>query len=166
VVGLQEVRLGLVANLSFADSWARAETRQPACPIPCFRRRRYGCVLDDDMLMALPPDQLDQRSSAWRPANNGFLTRSRNTAFSRTFAPHGVSYPDRNPPAPGGSKQGRTAKDAKVRKGTPRILNWPLLPLVVRSHSSAWRSVAVHISKRRDRTTREGVPGDSRFARQ
>jgi uncharacterized protein (DUF169 family) len=34
------------------------KTRQPSLSIPCFAERRYGGVLDDEMLMALPPDYL------------------------------------------------------------------------------------------------------------
>ena len=30
-------------------------TREPSLSIPCFAERRYGGVLDDEMLMALPP---------------------------------------------------------------------------------------------------------------
>ena len=42
-----------------ADSWGRAlKTRQPSLSIPCFAERRYGGVLDDEMLMALPPDDI------------------------------------------------------------------------------------------------------------
>ena len=34
------------------------KTREPSLSIPCFAERRYGGVLDDEMLMALPPDYL------------------------------------------------------------------------------------------------------------
>ena len=44
---------------SIVDSWGRArKTREPSLSIPCFAERRYGGVLDDEMLMALPPEQL------------------------------------------------------------------------------------------------------------
>ena len=36
----------------------RSNTRQPSLSIPCFAERRYGGVLDDEMLMALPPDDI------------------------------------------------------------------------------------------------------------
>jgi uncharacterized protein (DUF169 family) len=35
-------------------------TREPSLSIPCFAERRYGGVLDDEMLMALPPDYLSK----------------------------------------------------------------------------------------------------------
>ncbi len=39
-----------------ADSWGRAlKTGQPSLSIPCFAERRYGGVLDDELLMALAP---------------------------------------------------------------------------------------------------------------
>ena len=42
-----------------ADSWGRAlSKREPSLSIPCFAERRYGGVLDDEMLMALPPELL------------------------------------------------------------------------------------------------------------
>ena len=34
------------------------DDREPSLSIPCFAERRYGGVLDDEMLMALPPDYL------------------------------------------------------------------------------------------------------------
>jgi hypothetical protein len=34
------------------------KTCEPSLSIPCFAARRYGGVLDDDMLMALPPEHL------------------------------------------------------------------------------------------------------------
>ena len=41
---------------SCADSWGRAlKTGQPSLSIPCFAERRYGGVLDDELLMALAP---------------------------------------------------------------------------------------------------------------
>jgi len=41
--------------------------------IPCFAERRYGGVLDDEMLMALPPEQLAQAISGMETlGNNGF----------------------------------------------------------------------------------------------
>ena len=49
------------ANPPAPISWGRAlKTREPSLSIPCFAERRYGGVLDDEMLMALPPDYLDK----------------------------------------------------------------------------------------------------------
>ncbi len=42
-----------------ADSWGRAlKTRETSLSIPCYAERRYGGVADDEMLMALPPQEL------------------------------------------------------------------------------------------------------------
>lgn len=42
-----------------ADSWGRAlATRQTSLSIPCYAERRYGGVADDELLMALPPEDL------------------------------------------------------------------------------------------------------------
>ena len=49
----------VVGESACADSWGRAlKTRRPSLSIPCFAERRYGGVLDDEMLMALPPDDI------------------------------------------------------------------------------------------------------------
>ncbi len=48
-----------VGESSCADSWGRAlATRSPSLSIPCYAERRYGGVLDDEMLMALPPEYI------------------------------------------------------------------------------------------------------------
>ena len=49
----------VVGESSCADSWGRAlATRKPSLSIPCYAERRYGGVLDDELLMALPPADL------------------------------------------------------------------------------------------------------------
>lgn len=54
--GYKNFEWGVVGESSCADSWGRAlSTRTPSLSIPCFAERRYGGVLDDEMLMALPP---------------------------------------------------------------------------------------------------------------
>src|SRR6185312_9533019 len=59
--GYKRFDWSVVGESACADSWGRAlKTRQPSLSIPCFAERRYGGVLDDEMLMALPPDQLQQ----------------------------------------------------------------------------------------------------------
>ncbi len=45
----------VVGESACADSWGRAlKTGEPSLSIPCFAERRYGGVQDDEMLMALP----------------------------------------------------------------------------------------------------------------
>lgn len=54
--GYKRFDWSVVGESSCADSWGRAlSTREPSLSIPCFAERRYGGVLDDEMLMALPP---------------------------------------------------------------------------------------------------------------
>ncbi|KAB7705544.1 hypothetical protein F9802_13460 [Bacillus aerolatus] len=49
----------VVGESSCADSWGRAlATGKPSLSLPCFAERRYGGVLDDEMLMALSPQDL------------------------------------------------------------------------------------------------------------
>lgn len=57
--GYQRFDWSVVGESACADSWGRAlAKREPSLSIPCFAERRYGGVLDDEMLMALPPELL------------------------------------------------------------------------------------------------------------
>jgi uncharacterized protein (DUF169 family) len=57
--GYKRFDWSVVGESACADSWGRAlTTRQPSLSIPCFAERRYGGVLDEEMLMATPPEQL------------------------------------------------------------------------------------------------------------
>jgi uncharacterized protein (DUF169 family) len=57
--GYKRFEWSVVGESACADSWGRAlKLRTPSLSIPCFAERRYGGVLDDEMLMALPPDYL------------------------------------------------------------------------------------------------------------
>ena len=48
-----------VGESACADSWGRAlATGEPSLSIPCFAERRYGGVMEDELLMALPPHYL------------------------------------------------------------------------------------------------------------
>ncbi|MCA8057381.1 MULTISPECIES: DUF169 domain-containing protein [Burkholderia cepacia complex] len=59
--GYKRFDWSVVGESSCADSWGRAlKTGEPSLSIPCFAERRYGGVLDDEMLMALPPAALAQ----------------------------------------------------------------------------------------------------------
>ena len=63
----------VVGESACADSWGRAlATGQPSLSIPCFAERRYGGVLDDELLMALPPKYLPKVIAGMeRLAGNG-----------------------------------------------------------------------------------------------
>jgi len=55
----KKLEWGVVGESSCADSWGRAlATGEPSLSIPCYAERRYGGVLDDEMLMALAPADL------------------------------------------------------------------------------------------------------------
>jgi uncharacterized protein (DUF169 family) len=96
--GYKRFDWSVVGESSCADSWGRAlATREPSLSIPCFAERRYGGVLDDELLMALPPTKLEQAIAGMQAlAKNG---------FRYPFAQYGiqqdvragmvVSYPDR-----------------------------------------------------------------------
>ena len=54
--GYTKFNFGVVGESACADSWGRAlQTGEPSLAIPCFAERRYGGVLDDELLMAIPP---------------------------------------------------------------------------------------------------------------
>ncbi len=54
--GYRKLEWGCVGESSCADSWGRAlKTGEPSLSIPCFAERRYGGVMEDELLMAMPP---------------------------------------------------------------------------------------------------------------
>jgi uncharacterized protein (DUF169 family) len=54
--GYKKLEWGCVGESACADSWGRAlTTGEPSLSIPCYAERRYGGVLEDELLMALPP---------------------------------------------------------------------------------------------------------------
>jgi len=72
--GYKRFDWSVVGESACADSWGRAlAKREPSLSIPCFAERRYGGVLDDEMLMALPPEDLERAIAGMRAlAKNGF----------------------------------------------------------------------------------------------
>jgi uncharacterized protein (DUF169 family) len=54
--GYKNFEWGCVGESACADSWGRAlKLDEPSVSIPCFAERRYGGVLEDELLMATPP---------------------------------------------------------------------------------------------------------------
>ena len=54
--GYKKLTFSCVGESACADSWGRAlATQEPSLSLPCFAERRYGGVLEDELLMALPP---------------------------------------------------------------------------------------------------------------
>ncbi|MBL8773924.1 MAG: DUF169 domain-containing protein [Phenylobacterium sp.] len=72
--GYKKFDWGVVGESACADSWGRALTRrEPSLSIPCFAERRYGGVLDDEMLMATPGEYLVKAIAGMKAlAKNGF----------------------------------------------------------------------------------------------
>jgi uncharacterized protein (DUF169 family) len=57
--GYKKLEWGCVGESACADSWGRAlATGEPSLSIPCFAERRYGGVMEDELLMAIPPHYL------------------------------------------------------------------------------------------------------------
>ena len=96
--GYRRFDWSVVGESACADSWGRAlKTREPSLSIPCFAERRYGGVLDDEMLMALPPDQLQIAISGMQAlARNGFRYPFPQYGIQQDAREGlGVSYPSR-----------------------------------------------------------------------
>lgn len=96
--GYKKLNWGCVGESACADSWGRAlATGEPSLSIPCFAERRYGGVMEDELLMALPPaflpkvvaglDALSRNGLRYPIAQYGINTDAR--------AGLGVSYGDR-----------------------------------------------------------------------
>ncbi len=71
--GYRKFEWSVVGESACADSWGRAlKTGEPSLAIPCFAERRYGGVLDDELLMALPPKYIPRAIAGMeRLAGNG-----------------------------------------------------------------------------------------------
>jgi len=96
--GYKRFDWSVVGESACADSWGRAlRTREPSLSIPCFAERRYGGVLDDEMLMALPPEQLGKAIAGMEAlAKNGFRYPFAQYGIQQDVrAGMAVSYPDR-----------------------------------------------------------------------
>ena len=96
--GYKRFDWSVVGESACADSWGRAlRTREPSLAIPCFAERRYGGVLDDEMLMALPPDELPKAIAGMEAlAKNGLRYPFPQYGIQQDVrAGMAVSYPSR-----------------------------------------------------------------------
>lgn len=100
--GYKRFDWSVVGESACADSWGRAFTlREPSLSIPCFAERRYGGVLDEEMLMALPPEYLKKAIAGMKAlAKNGFRYPFSQYGIQQDVrAGMAVSYPDRASPS-------------------------------------------------------------------
>ena len=82
--GFNKLNWGCVGESACADSWGRAlKTGEPSLSIPCFAERRYGGVMEDELLMAIPPGFLPK-------VIDGLDHLSRN-GLRYPIAPYGVN---------------------------------------------------------------------------
>jgi uncharacterized protein (DUF169 family) len=59
--GYEKFEWGCVGESACADSWGRAlATGKPSLSLPCFAERRYGGVMEDELLMAISPEDLQK----------------------------------------------------------------------------------------------------------
>ena len=97
--GYKKFEWGVVGETACADSWGRAlKTGEPSLSLPCFAERRYGGVLDDEMLMALPPEYLGKAIAGMEAlAKNGLRYPFPQYGIQHDArAGLAVSYPGRN----------------------------------------------------------------------
>ena len=82
--GSQNLEWGHVGQSAGPDSWGRAlKTGEPSLSIPCFAERRYGGVMEDELLMAIPPHFLPK-------VIEGLERLSRN-GLRYPIAPYGIN---------------------------------------------------------------------------
>jgi len=96
--GYKRFDWSVVGESACADSWGRALTkRTPSLSIPCFAERRYGGVLDEEMLMATPPEYLTKAIDGMKAlARNGFRYPFPQYGVQQDVrAGMAVSYPER-----------------------------------------------------------------------
>ena len=97
--GYKKLNWGVVGESACADSWGRAlATGEPSLSIPCFAERRYGGVLDEEMLMALPPHFLPKAIAGMQAlSKNGLRYPIPQYGIQMDVrAGMGASYPSRN----------------------------------------------------------------------
>ncbi|MFT7685972.1 MAG: hypothetical protein ACI9FB_001317 [Candidatus Azotimanducaceae bacterium] len=83
-IGFDKLNWGCVGESSCSDSWGRAlKTGEPSLSIPCFAERRYGGVMEDELLMALPPKYLPQVIAG--------LERLSKNGLRYPIAPYGIN---------------------------------------------------------------------------
>src|SRR5215472_14740984 len=95
---LQALRLERRRRVGLCRFLGRAlTTREPSLSIPCFAERRYGGVLDDEMLMALSPDDIGKAIAGMEAlAKNGLRYPFPQYGIQQDVrAGMAVSYPSR-----------------------------------------------------------------------
>jgi uncharacterized protein (DUF169 family) len=116
--GYKRFDWSVVGESACADSWGRAlKKREPSLSIPCFAERRYGGVLDEEMLMALPPEQLSKAIDGMNAlARNGFRYPFPQYGIQQDVrAGMGVSYSHIKVPGAEGADAAATAPAAKAK---------------------------------------------------
>lgn len=93
--GYKKLDFGCVGESACADSWGRAlATGEPSLSLPCYAERRYGGVMEDELLMAIPPSFLPKVIQGLEAlANNGLRYPIPSYGISNDVrAGMGVSY--------------------------------------------------------------------------
>ena len=77
------INSSLVGESACSDTWGKAlETGKPSMSIPCFAERRFGGVLDEELLICLSPDYLLKAIAGMESLNKNGLRYP--------YAPYGI----------------------------------------------------------------------------
>ena len=72
--GYKRFDWSVVGESACADSWGNAlKTGEPSLSIPCYAERKFGGVLDEEMLMAMPPSFLPAAVAGLEALSNNGL---------------------------------------------------------------------------------------------
>ena len=99
-VGYKKYTFGCVGESACADSWGNAlQTGEPSISIPCYAERKFGGVLDEEMLIALPPSFLPKIVAGLKslsdnglryPIPNHGIQKSPMDSIEASYGPRGV----------------------------------------------------------------------------
>ena len=98
--GYKKYSFTCVGESACADSWGNAlKTGEPSVSIPCYAERKFGGVLDEEMLIALPPEYLPaivdglaslSKNGLRYPIPNHGLQKSPLDSIEASYGPRGV----------------------------------------------------------------------------
>lgn len=96
--GYKKLEFSVVGESACADSWGKAlKTGEPSLSIPCYAERKFGGVLDEELLIALPPSFLPKALDGLRalsanglryPIPNHGLDKSPLASMKKSYAHH------------------------------------------------------------------------------
>ena len=96
----KKLEFTVVGESACADSWGKAlKTGEPSLSIPCYAERKFGGVLDEELLIAMAPSDLPatveglsalSRTGLRYPIPNHGIDKSPMAAITATYGPKGI----------------------------------------------------------------------------